>query len=346
LIRKLRIAFHSYRSGNYPVATRLFEEYLKSEHDDWRARLWYARTLSECMKTDEALAELKHVARINPNSCLSYAFSSMVFYDSREYGSAIDIWKNRPTRNTCRLGEGITALAMLWGKENIDVDCMTHIIYGNSDVQGRYLHFAETRLKGLPESVLRDFMDEIGIGWPKYRLLPPWLFQNRKNLRLMWRHMAGNRIETAFEMALKTAEEQEISNTTISTLVAAAIMAGKWNIAFQWARRLPHFESLVTGESSSSGLHLFQTALSCGMMLLMMGNAEDAIPYLDTAIKADSSSYLPFYACGIANVQLEQWHESRRAFIQVCERVNSGLAVSRWGSLRVNDDSFLMKYHT
>lgn len=333
----LRNAFRAYRSDHFQESARFFEEYLHSIPGDWRARLWYARTLSECLKPEQSLDELKHVSDIKPDHPVAYAFSSLVLYDNQDFQSAEDVWKHRYTKYPCRMGSAMAHLAHLRESDVFTGESIEHIKYGNPDVQGRYLHFAELHSEGLPESVLRDFMDEIGIGWPRYRFPPPWLFQSKKELRHIWRSMAGGLYDSAFYGAQCIAERQELNNGTIPTLVAAAMLTDNWNQAFEWACSLPHIASLVRGESTLSGLRLYQTALACGMMLLMNDKIEESIPFLKTAVTGDSSSYLPFYALGIAGVRLDQWHMARRAFTAVCERVNPGLSLHRWSTLRSYD---------
>ena len=336
--RILSEAFRTFERKDFPGACTHFKKYLENRHEDWKARLWYAKSLSECNRTNEALDELKRVSSVVPESPVPPAFSAVVLFDAGDLESAIDVWESRPTGRSCLLGEALSALARLRNENNLEIVCEKYMQNGNPDVQGRFLHLSEEHLTDMPEPVLRDFLDEIGIGWPKYRILPPWLFQYRSSLRSIWRLMAHDRLEQAFVEADLISRGVDLNDATIPTIVAAAIMADRWGEAYEWARRLSHFDAYIRGESSPSGLRLYQNALACGMMLLMTGETEDSIPYLKTAITGDPSSYLPFYGLGIAGIRLDRWHEARRSFISVCERVNPQLAMYRWKNLPVPRD--------
>ncbi len=330
---QLSKAFQGFLSEKYDSARESFEAYLNGHGGDWRARLWFARTLAELGNTERALEELETVAKMRPESTLPAAFGALVLHDSRRFEEATEYWASGAWKQSCVLGDAIARISAVWNGEHPSTEIVNLMRAANPDIRGRALHIAETRLSGLPEPVLRDFMDEIGLGWPGYKIPPPWFSHLNRTERRIWRLMAQGRTEEAFEEAAACVERLGGPRKKAQTFVAAAIMVGRWEIALKWACAIKEYAAFVSSDMPPSGYAAYQLRLFRGFCTLFAGSPADALDDLSLSALGDRTSYLPHYALGRAFVINEDWTAARRAFVATNARVNPSLATERWKEL-------------
>jgi tetratricopeptide (TPR) repeat protein len=116
-------------------------------------------------------------------------------------------------------------------------------------------------------------------------------------------------------------------------MIAAAMLAGEWDTAEQWALLIPQYRAFVEGSPPHRSLNHFQVSLFRGLCVLMRGRSEQSLEDLKRARELDGTSYLPLYLSGRAMLSLGRRQEARRAFVAACQRLNPSLAVAQWKSV-------------
>ncbi|MBN1424606.1 tetratricopeptide repeat protein [Candidatus Fermentibacteria bacterium] len=325
---EFRRGFHALDRGDHDEAASLLAAYASRHPSDWKARLWHARAAAEAGRVDEALGFLHTVAERRPHSAVPRSFAALILFDARRFPEAQEEARQANLQRRNALAQGIELLAGVWqGKP--PPETMVRILQGaNADLKGRALHLVETRRATLPKPVIRDVMDEVGIGWPGYRVPPPWFFKSGPE-RSVWRLLARGLSDDAFQEVCTWAGAPGAGKRA-TTMIAAAMCADRWDKAEAWAGMIPHYRAFIEGRPPRRGLNHFQVALFRGVCTLLRGDADGSMADLAQAAALDGTSYLPRYCAGRAGVALGRWHESRREFVAACERLNPALAVIRW----------------
>lgn len=240
---------------------------------------------------------------------------------------------------TCALGEGIILMAHIRMGKAPTRRMLELCAGGNAELRGRALHLAEERLRGYPESVRRDFMDEVGIGWPGYRIPPVALQHGFGNEGRIWRLMAQGRCKKAYDQAESWLRGDLDGKPHAQTLIAAAIMADRWDSVLEWALSIDDYAAYAHGESPPAGHRTYQFSLFEGWCLMECGELERARHCLMRAADNDRSAYLPLYALGKIGMAQNLGSETRNSFIAMCRRVNPSLPRIRWIALLDNGSS-------
>jgi tetratricopeptide (TPR) repeat protein len=333
-----RKAFALYQAHDYTAACDAFEAYL-SMHDaaDWRAKLWYARALAESGQSDLALAMLESAAESHPERAAAITFKALILYDDKQYDLAERAGEDAYRRGAGVLALGICLLSRVRQGQTPMREMLRLLGAGNAELKGRALHVAEGRLVGFPRDVRRDAMDEVGVGWPGYAFLPPWLFKRSRLERRIWRLLGGGKSDEALGLVAERARHpEELSRGERESMVAAAIMADEWESASEWALTLEEYRSYVTLGVAAKGLALFQLSLFRGICLLMTGDPDESLKQFEIARERDSTSYLPHYFGAKAHVMLDNAMLARRGFVAACDGLNPSLASLRWEELLSN----------
>ena len=329
-----RKAFSVYQSYDYATACDLFDTYLRDHDPDWRAKLWYARALSELEAFDAALTVLEAVVDANPRQDVARTFQALVLFDAERYDQAERVGGEASRRSNSSLARGIYLLSCVQQGQPPMHEMLRVVAAGNAELMGRAILVAEGRLTSLPRDVRRDVMDEIGIGWPGYAFLPPWLFKRSNLERRIWRLLAsGNTAEASRITAEWRSNPEALSRGERESMIAAAIMADEWESASWWALTLEGYRRYVESGSVPKGLALFQLSLFRGLCLLMTGAPNESLLQFEMAGVRDSTSYLPHYFSAKAHNMLGDVMQARRGYVAACDRLNPSLASLRWEEL-------------
>ncbi len=113
-------------------------------------------------------------------------------------------------------------------------------------------------------------------------------------------------------------------------MVAAAMFAGEWGDALEWAESIPQFHAFAQGDTPRRSLEHFQLVLFRGACRLMKGDPRGSLEDLRLARALEPASYLPHYLEGRALVMEGEWVAARRRFVAACERLNPALATHQW----------------
>lgn len=317
--------------GAFEEAAGLLRAHAQRHPRDWRATLWLARAMAESGQPDEAVALLRGIAPGHRGRPVAGAFTALVLMDAQRFDEAEAAAQAASGRTRSRLAEAIGLISAAW-RGAPPSSRMTHLIASTTaDVAGRALHLAQARGAGLPTEVLRDTLDEVGLGWPGYRLPPPWLLKWGRE-RAAWRAMAGGRVGEAYDRAAGWADGESAPRHA-PTMVTAAVMACKWEEALRWACLIPRYRAFTEGNPPRRPLDHFQLALFRGVCTLMAGDSSASLADLALAAGLDATSYLPRYFMGIASVACGDWQQARREFVAVCQRLNPSVAVVQWKTL-------------
>lgn len=320
---RFRAAMAALEAGRFQEAVEGFESWTK-RRDDAKALLWLGMAYAEVGRLEDALACLRR-ARERCRPEVVDALESLVLLDAQRLDEAQELGA-RGARRKNRMAEAVHLLAKASKGEGFSPRMVALIRATNAHVAGRALYVAELNLEGLPDHVLRDFMDEAGIGWPHHRGFPLWLFQDPRHWRV-WHLLASRRYAEAF--ALVSGWEAEAQGPGgAATMVAAALMAGEWEKALRWFNFTREARREAAGKALGR-LDRFRVALVRGFLLAMVGD-EQAPVWLEEAARCDSTSYLPHYLLGRVSLPHPR---ARRHFVAACARLNPGLATSRWSAL-------------
>jgi len=324
-VRKFFRGMGALDSEEYEDAARLLGEYVRRRPSDFRARLWLARAQAETGHTEDALALLNEVGVRRPRSAVPHAFAAMILLDAQRFDEARAEAEAGMARGGGCLSEALGLVAAAWLGNSPGERLVCLVQSTSSDLAERALHVAETQYATLPSVVMRDVMDEVGIGWPGYRFPPPWLCKlnpERGVLRQLSRGMTGG----AFQQAAAWDGTPAAARRS-PTMIAAAMLSGEWERALAWALLIPQYRAFADGDPPRRSLNHFQVSLFRGFCTLMRGDSEGSLEDLGRAASLDSTSYLPRYLSGRAMVARGLWCEARRQFVAACQRLNPSLAV-------------------
>jgi len=322
------IGFSLFESERFEEAQDILRLHCERNKSDWRATLWLARVLAEQGDVDHAVCLLEGIADDRSSNPVPFAFLALISLDYGRYDDARDYGERAAIRGGGSFGTGVALLAGIWQGAKANKTMLRLMHDANADLGGRALFLAETRLDNFEALVLKDIMDEIGLGWPGYKIPPPWLLRSSRLERKIWRLLGSGKYVEAFD-AVSGWETQGIKGGKAETMIAAAIMANNWESALEWAQLLEPFREFQS-ETRPGGHTAFQLSLFRGFCRLQIGEHEASIPDFQIASGKDRTSYLPFYLAGRAFNGLGNTAEARRGFIAACGRLSPSLASLRW----------------
>jgi hypothetical protein len=333
-MRDFRRGIGAFDRGDCDEAVSLLDAHMRRHPSDHRARLWLARAQAEAGHVDESLSLLREAGAHRRRSAVPHAFAALILLDAQRFEEAAAEADIGAGLGDGYLSASISLLARGWQGAAPTSGMVRLLMSANSDLRGRALHLAETRVATLPDVVLRDVMDEVGIGWPHHRMPPAWLFK-RQPERAAWREMAMGKTDDAFLRCAAWAEDPTPAGRA-PTMIASAMAAGHWDAALAWALLIPHYRAFHDGTPPRRTLNHFQVVLFRGFCTLQGGDADGSRVDLERAAQLDQTSYLPRYLKGRAMVRAGRWTEARREYVAACERLNPSLAVVQWKTLLRN----------